>query len=317
MRIWIFTAALFLFPAVLPASGPVNSAGPLSVRSVPRTPGTHSSIRVDVDMTLVPVTVVDPIGRNVTGLRPDNFLLFDGKNSRPIVSFSRQDAPVSVGIILDSSGSMRHKLNAARRAVQELFKQLNPEDEALLITVSGRAEIKSSLVSDPSSMANTLMFGKAGGLTPLVDGIYLALQRMRHAHNPRKALVVVSDGGDNNSRYTLRELLSYASECDTQIYTIGLLENPQSPEEAEGPELLKRLAGHTGGRAFAVRGETDMRDSMARIGITLHNQYVLGYYPPGDVPPGKYRKIRVELRVPRGTPQLQVYARRGYYAPLR
>ena len=140
---------------------------------------------------------------------------------------------------------------------------------------------------------------------------------MKRARNPRRALVVVSDGGDNNSRYTYSELMTLAQEADTEIFTIGLVEDPKTPEEAAGPELLAKLSGRTGGRNFFVQDASSLRDSMARIGITLHNQYVLGYYPPEDAPAGKYRKIQVKLKLPSGLPRLQIYARRGYYAPER
>jgi Ca-activated chloride channel family protein len=138
---------------------------------------------------------------------------------------------------------------------------------------------------------------------------------MKKARNPRKALVVVSDGGDNNSRYTLRELLARAIEAGTLIYTVGLHQNPQTQEEMAGPALLENLSEKTGGLNFSITDMKDLGTTMSMIGVTLHNQYVLGYYPPPNVPSGKYRKITVELLVPKGTPRLQVYARNGYYVP--
>jgi VWFA-related protein len=283
----------------------------------PRQPAPRASIRVDVNMTLVPVTVVDRLGRNVLGLERDNFQLYDGKEQRPIVSFTQQDAPVSVGIVFDSSGSMNTKLLDARAAVSELFGHLNPEDEALLVGVAERAQLKAGMTSDLADVADRILFTKAGGRTPLLDGVYLALEKIRHARNPRKALVVISDGGDNNSRYSMKELLTLAQEADTQIYAIALVHSPDSPEEVGGPELLEKLATQTGGRSFEADNFARVRDAMARIGVTLHNQYVIGYYPPDDAPSGKYRKIRVELKLPAGVPRLQIYARQGYYAPER
>jgi Ca-activated chloride channel family protein len=317
MRTTVIAAVLFFAP-VLPRFAAAGDGGPKLLDGVtPRQSASRSSIRVDVNMTLVPVTVVDRLGRNVLGLDRDNFQLYDGKEQRPIVSFSQQDAPVSVGVVFDSSGSMSTKLSDARAALAELFRHLNPEDEALLVGVAERAELKAGMTSDLAGVADTVLFTKAGGRTPLLDGVYLALEKIRHARNPRKALIVISDGGDNNSRYTMQELLTLAQEADTQIYSIVLVHNPDTPEEAGGPELLGKLAAQTGGRAFESRNFANVRDAMARIGITLHNQYVIGYYPPDDAPAGKYRKIRVELRLPAGVPRLQVYARQGYYAPDR
>lgn len=268
-------------------------------------------------MTLVPVSVIDPLGRNVLGLERDNFRVYDGKQQRPIVSFSQQDAPASVGIVFDSSGSMSTKISDARAALGELFRRLNPEDEAFLVGVADRAELNAGMSSDFGSMANEVLFTKAGGRTSLLDGVYLALDKIRRAHNPRKALIVISDGGDNNSRYSLREVESLAMEADAQIYSIALVRNPGTPEEAAGPELLEDLANQTGGRMFDAQNFSRVRDAMARIGTNLHNQYMIGYYPPENVPAGKYRKIRVELKVPPGVPRLQIYARRGYYTPDR
>ena len=314
-------AGIVLLWTALPAGGEaMPDQGPNlldNVRPKPEAQRSAASIRVDVELALVPVTVVDPLGRNVLGLARDNFQLYDNKKPRRIVSFSRQDAPVSVGIVFDASGSMSEKLRSARSAVAELVRELNPHDEAFLVGIGDRPEMRLGLTSNLGELGNSLLFTKAAGKTALIDGVYMALQRVGRAHNPRRALVVVSDGGDNNSRYTYSELMSYAEEADTQIYTIGLVANPHTPEEAAGADLLANLSKRTGGRAFIVNTPRDMQDAMARIGVTLHNEYVLGYYPPDDAPAGKYRKIKVELKVPHGLPRLQIYARRGIYTPYR
>ncbi|HJT87316.1 MAG TPA: VWA domain-containing protein [Bryobacteraceae bacterium] len=286
-------------------------------RLQPTHPAAGIDIRVDANMTLVPVTVTDDLGRNVRGLRKQNFRVFDGAEPRPIVSFSQQDAPVSVGLVFDCSRSMTDKFKTARDAANELFHNLNPGDESFLVTISDRAELRQKFTSNLADVENALVFTHPNGTTSLVDGVYLALAQMKKAHNPRKALIVVSDGGDNNSRYTLRELIDRAVEADTMIYTIGIFQNPQSVEEAEGPDLLKKLSDSTGGLPYAVQNIKDLCTTMARIGITLHNQYLLGYYPPDNAPGGKYRRIRVEVLVPEGTPRLQIYARTGYYVPQR
>jgi Ca-activated chloride channel family protein len=314
----VFVAAL-LFSCGVAGFAEVSGRGPklLDESAVPKTGTNRASIRVNVDMTLVPVTVVDPLGRNVLGLTRENFEIYDGAEPRQIVSFHRQDAPVSVGIIFDRSGSMAEKLSAARAAASELFRQLNPEDEAFLVGVADQPEVKITMGSDFGAIANTLLFTRARGLTALLDAVYMGLNRIRRAGNPRKALVVVSDGGDNYSRYSMKDVLDYAAEAGAQIYTIGLLHNPHSPEESAGGDLLEKLAKKTGGRSFVVHNHGNMRDAMARIGVTLHNEYVLGYYPPSEAEAGKYRTIKVRLKLPSGLPKLQVYARNGYYAPQR
>jgi Ca-activated chloride channel homolog len=276
-----------------------------------------ANIKVDVSMTLVPVAVQDVTGRNVLGLERSNFKVFDGKQQRPIVAFGQQDAPVSVGLVFDCSQSMKSKFKVAREAPRELFQEMNPEDEAFLVTVSSQATLAQDFTSRFAEIRNALMFTKPNGETALIDGAYLALAHLAKAHNPRKVLIIISDGGDNNSRYTMHELEDLAREADTQIFAICLFQNPNSPEELEGPQLLGDLAGASGGIRYLISDPQAMRETFGRIGTTIHNEYVLGYYPPNDVPAGKYRKIQVKLDVPNGFPPLQVYARTGYYAPER
>jgi Ca-activated chloride channel family protein len=276
---------------------------------------TNSSIRVDVNMALVPVTVLDSSGRNVTGLSRENFRVFDGDEQRPIISFGTADAPISVGLIYDCSRSMTDKFAIARQAPAQLFAQLNPEDEAFLVTVSDRPVLRQDFTSDFTEIQNALLFTHPNGTTSLLDGIYMGLEKLKQAHNPRKALIVVSDGGDNNSRYTLRELSSLAAETDAEIFAICLYGNPQSDEEANGPALLSRLAQASGGINHVIADVNAMRSTFGRIGVTLHHQYVLGYYPSGNAPSGKYRKIKVQLLLPQGIQRLRIFSRSGYYAP--
>lgn len=277
---------------------------------------TKSSIRVDVNMTLVPVTVLDTLGHNVMGLDRANFRVIDG-TERQIVAFAQSDAPVSVGLIFDCSRSMREKFKVARTAPRQLYQQLNPDDESFLVTVSDKPELRQDFTNAFNDIENGLLFTNPNGTTSLLDGVFMGLQQLKKAHNPRKALIVVSDGGDNNSRYTLRELTELAAEADTQIFSICLFQNPQTVEEEEGPSLLTKLAQASGGINYLIGDVNDMKNSFAKIGVTLHNQYVLGYYPPDNAPSGKYRKITVLLLVPPGLPKLHVYSRSGYYVPER
>lgn len=304
---------LLLFAFLIPCFGQFTEQ---SIRRN-RPAANPSNIRINVDLALVPVTVLDLSGRTVTGLARENFRVFDDASPVPIVSFGRQDQPISVGLIYDCSSSMQTKFKTAREAPRALFQQLNPDDESFLITVSNKSYLRHGLTADFSEIENALLFTHPEGTTSLIDGIYLGLQEIKKSHNPRRALVVVSDGGDNDSRYSLRQLESIAEESDTQIFTMGLFQDPQSHEEEEGPHLLGSLTKRTGGITFAINNVNDLRQAMSKIGITLHNQYVLGYYPPDEVESGKYRKIRVQLLVPRGSPPLRIFARSGYYAPDR
>ena len=257
--------------------------GPLARRTA-RQPSTSANIRVDVNMVLVPVSVMDSYGRSVSGLGPENFRVFDSSHQVPIVSFGIQDQPITVGLIFDCSRSMREKFRIASEAPRELFEQLNPDDESFLITVADKAELRQSLTSSFNELQNALVFTQPRGMTSLLDGIYMGLQQIRKAHNPRKALVVISDGGDNNSRYMLRDLQNIAVEADTQIFAAGLYDDPRTPEETEGPALLNDLCERTGGANFIVTDVSRLHDAMGKIGVALHNQYMLGYIRPTTAP---------------------------------
>jgi Ca-activated chloride channel homolog len=275
----------------------------------------NATIRIDVNMALVPVTVLDTTGHNVMGLDRENFRVFDGTEQRPIVAFAQSDAPVSVGLIFDCSRSMREKFKIARQAPAELFKHLNPDDESFLITVSDQPHLRQDFTNAFNDLQNALLFTNPDGTTSLLDGVYMGLQQLKKAHNPRKALIVVSDGGDNNSRYSLRELATLAAESDTQIFSICLFEHPQTVEEQDGPALLTKLSQASGGITYLISQVHEMQTAFGKVGVTLHNQYVLGYYPPESGQSGKYRRITVQLLVPPGLPKLHVYSRNGYYVP--
>jgi len=266
-------------------------------------------------MALVPVTVLDTLGHNVLGLDRENFRVFDGTEQRPIVTFGQSDAPVSVGLIFDCSRSMREKYKIAREAPTELFNQLNPDDESFLVTVADKPRLRQNFTSAFNDIQNALLFTNPEGTTSLLDGVYMGIQQLKRGHNPRKALVVVSDGGDNNSRYTLRELTSLAAEADIQIFSICLYDKPQTVEEVDGPALLGKLTQASGGINYMITDVNEMKTAFGKVGVTLHNQYVIGYYPPDGAPCGKYRKITVKVLVPAGLPKLKIYARNGYFVP--
>ena len=281
----------------------------------------RANIRVDTNLVLIPVTVTDPLNRFVTGLDQDSFKAFEDKVEQKIVSFGSEDAPLSIGIVFDTSGSMGPKLEKSRQAVSEFFKTANPEDEAFLVEFSDRPELATPFTHNLEEIQNRLTFTQSKGRTALLDGIYLALHTMKKAHNPRKALIVISDGGDNSSRYTESEIKNLVKEADVQIYAIGIYEpmsaRGRSPEELSGPGLLTDVSEPTGGRHFIVENLNELPDVAAKIGIELRNQYVLGYNPSNQARDGKYRKVNVKLVQPRGLPPLHAFWRTGYYAPTQ
>src|SRR6267154_4068863 len=278
---------------------------------------THTrALKVAVDLVLVPVTITDPMNRLVTGLDKENFLLFEGSSKEEIKSFSSEDAPVSLGVIFDSSGSMSSKMDRAKDAVVEFFKTANPQDEFFMITFSDAPEVVSDFTNSVDEIQGKLVFTVPRKRTALLDAIYMGVSKMRQAKFAKKALLIISDGGDNHSRYTEGEIKALVKEADVMIYAIGIYDRYfASAEERLGPGLLSEITELTGGRAFTTENPNDLADVATKIGIELRNQYVLGYRPNKIARDGKWRKIKVKLTPPKGLPPLRVYARTGYYAP--
>ncbi len=284
---------------------------------VPASLNTHiRPLKVDVDLVLVPVTITDPMNRLVTGLEKDNFEIFEGNSKEQIKSFSSEDAPVSLGVIFDSSGSMASKMERAKDAVVEFFKTANPQDEFFMITFSDEPEMVADFTSSVDDIQSKLIYTMPQKRTALLDAIYMGVSKMRQAKYPKKALLIISDGGDNHSRYTENEIKALVKEADVMVYAIGIYDHYfATPEESLGPQLLGEITELTGGRAFTVENPNDLADVATKIGVELRNQYVIGYRPSKEVRDGKWRKIKVKLLPPKGLPPLRVYARTGYYAP--
>jgi Ca-activated chloride channel family protein len=282
-------------------------------------PGLKAHVRplkVDVDLVLVPVTITDPLNRLVTGLEKENFQLVEGSAAQEIRTFSSEDAPVSLGVIFDSSGSMSSKMDRAKDAVIEFFKTANPQDEFFMITFSDTPEEVTDFTSSVDDIQGKLVYAVPRKRTALLDAIYMGISKMRQAKYAKKALLIISDGGDNHSRYTEGEIKALVNEADVMIYAIGIYDRYfASAEERLGPGLLSEITELTGGRAFTIDNPNDLADVATKIGIELRNQYVLGYRPKNVVRDGKWRKIKVKLMPPKGLPPLKVYARTGYYAP--
>ena len=277
-----------------------------------------SRIRMNVDMVLVPVTVADPMNRLVTGLEREDFLVVENGNQQTIRTFASEDAPVSIGIIFDLSGSMTSKLTRARESIMQFIKTSNPEDEFFVIGFNDRPELIEDFTSSVEDIQARLATVRSGHRTALLDAIYFGVAKMKDARHERKALLVVSDGGDNSSRYTEGEVRSQVRESDTEIYSIGIFDPyAPTPEERNGPQLLDDLSEETGGRLFRVDDIAEMGDIAEKISTELRNQYVIGYRPRDLIRDGKWRKVKVKVNPPQGLPPLTVHARTGYYAPLQ
>lgn len=318
MRLRCLVALLFASAAVL--LGQSDQAA--------KSPADTASFRADSTLVLVPVSVTDPSNRYVLGLTKDDFHLSEDNVEQKITSFSSEDAPLSVGLLVDTSGSMGAKLDTSRHAVSEFMKTLNATDEAFLVEFSDQAQLSVPITHDSVAIESAMTSATSGGLTALLDAVHLGLQEMKRAKNPRKALLVISDGGDNNSRYTSSQITDLVREADVQIYAMGVFEPTLSfglpasltggklgVAELDGPRLLSEIANQTGGRALAATNLRELPSIAERIGIELRNQYVLAYSPQNQTRDGKYRKIEVKLDQPKVLPELKARWRLGYYAP--
>jgi VWFA-related protein len=324
-KFWIFNVVWVVCISLAGAADrslndPKVSIEPRTQRADRTEPRPRANIRVDSTLVLIPVTVTDPLNRFVTGLEKENFRLFEDKLEQEVLQFSAEDVPLSIGIVFDASGSMGNKLQKSREAVSQFVRTANPEDEFFLVQFNDRTEMLQTFTRELGDIQGKLAFTQSKGRTALLDGVYLSLHEMKKARNPRKALLVISDGGDNNSRYTETEIKNLVREADVQIYGIGIYEpmgqRGRTAEELAGPGLLTEIAEQTGGRQYAVDNLNELPDVAGKIGIELRNQYILGYSPANQERNGKYRKVQVKLVQPRGLPPLRASWRMGYYAPL-
>ncbi|HTF72265.1 MAG TPA: VWA domain-containing protein, partial [Edaphobacter sp.] len=251
-----------------------------------------------------------------TGLSRNEFFLTEKNAPQEIKSFAAEDTPVSIGIIMDLSGSMSNKVVRARESIIEFLRTSNPQDEFFIIGFNDRPELIEDFTSSIDDIEARLQTVRAGKRTALLDAIYYGLNKMKQARYERKAILIVSDGGDNRSRYTENEVRNLVRESDTQLFSIGIFDAyAATAEERNGPLLLHDLSEETGGQLFRVDDISDMTDIATKISAELRNQYVIGYKPSDAKRDGKWRKVKVKLVPPPGLPPLTVHARSGYYAP--
>lgn len=287
----------------------------LASANVAASAGHMHAIKQNVDLVLVPVSVTDSKQRLVTGLDQSNFQVLEGKKVQEIRHFSNEDAPVSLGVIVDTSGSMKDKLERVREAVTQFCEMANVEDEFFMITFSDEPHMASDFTNAAQDIEKELLYLNPRGRTALLDAIYMGVEKMRQARYSKKALLVISDGGDNHSRYGEREVQSAVKESDVMIYAIGTFDrNVPTQEEMLGPGLLTNVAQVTGGQAFTLENPNEMPAVAHRIGSELRTQYVLGYRPEKAPHDGKWHKISVKLKLPAKLSFLRVHAKTGYYA---
>lgn len=325
-RAWAFIrferslVTLTLFTSLALAQTTTESQGQQTTSPPDLQQGAVPTFRAHADLVLIPVTVTDDVNRFVLGLQKEDFQLFEDGVEQNVSLFSGEDAPLSVGVLFDKSASMSYKLGSSRDATTQLLNALNKEDQAFLVEFADLATLSVGFTANTAEIRGALKNAQAAGMTALLDAVNTGLVEMKEAKNSRKAIVVVSDGGDNRSHYTAAQIESLVREADVQIYAMGVFEpvfsSALTPEEISGPRLLSEIATQTGGRAFAAAVPGDMPSVATRIAVELRNQYVLGYYPKNKSRDGKYRNVEVRVAPPPGLGSpLKVHWRLGYYAP--
>jgi Ca-activated chloride channel family protein len=299
--------------AIVPRAKPKPAVDAASIRP--------ADLRVDVPLVLIPVNVTTPLGSSVTGLAKENFRLFEDGVEQTITHFANEDAPVSIGLLLDTSGSMRNKMKKSLEAAGELFKTASLDDEFFLIEFNERPRLTAPFTRDSNDLYKRLVRARPVGRTSLLDALHLAMAQMKNASNSRKAIVLLSDGGDNHSRHTESEIKKAVHEADVQIYALGIFDSEdytkRTIEERNGPYLLDDLARETGGKHLPVGRLNDLPAICARIGAELHSQYLLGYSPANSTCDGKYRKVLVTPVATPNMPPLKAHFRPGYIAPAQ
>ena len=296
--------------SIIPRAAPSASLNPDAVRS--------EHLRVDAPLVLVPVHAVSAAGANVTDLAAVNFQVFEDGIEQKITYFSQDDAALSVGLVFDSSGSMSNKIDKSANAAASFFKTSNTGDEFFLVEFGERPKLVTPFTFDSDEVYRKIAHTKAFGRTSMIDAIHLALIQMKNAKNFRKAIVILSDGGDNRSRLTRGQIKGALLESDVQLYAMGifdagdLLRHPR--EEQNGPRLLDELAEHTGGRVYPVDNLSDLESISYQLGLALRSEYLIGYMPSNRSRDGKYRRITIDLG--NRSPIPRISYRRGYYAPV-
>ena len=310
----------------LPATAQENPLDQVNTQAPVKAPQAHGAVEapgsslprlhVEANLVLVPMTVTDPMNRLVTGLESPNFEIFDNNTGQAIKSFSTEDTPVTIGVVFDLSGSMQTKFVRARNALSEFLRTSNPADEFFVVGFNDRPAVIVDYTSDVDDVEARMVMLRPENRTALIDAVYLGINKLKQAKYERKALLIVSDGGDNRSRYSEGELRRVVRESDVQIYSIGIFDTYAPTNEEElGPLLLTDISEMTGGRMFKVSDAGDMSDIAARISQELRNQYVIGYRPSDMKKDGNWRKLKVRLVPPPGLPPMTVHFRQGYYAP--
>ncbi|HQR32385.1 MAG TPA: VWA domain-containing protein [Blastocatellia bacterium] len=271
---------------------------------------------VNTELVSLTITVTDPYNRLVTGLDKQHFEIFEDKVKQEITHFSDDDVPVSLGIVFDVSGSMKGKLERARDALKAFIQTSHNDDDFFLVGFNQRANLLAEF-TDGDTLSNKLHLVDPKGQTAVYDAVYLGIEKVKQGHHDKRALLLISDGQDNSSRYTYGELRKLLKEAGVQIYCIGIVEmggGSGGALDMQGQGILEEIAQVTGGKAFFPRTAAELEDQTTRIALELRHQYSIGYMPTNIKKDGQWHKIKVNVKQPRGLPTLKVQHKEGYYA---
>ena len=309
------TAVALLFAGSLTAQIPAVIT-PRTSRAASQSPASPGLLRSDSSLVVIPAWVTTASGASVTSLTKENFHLSEDNVEKPIDYFIKDDAPLSIGLLFDTSGSMKSKMDKASESVAAFFRTANTEDEFFLVEFNERARLTIPFTPDSAAISSRISHTKPFGRTSLFDSIDVALKHMKKARHARKAIVIVSDGGDNWSWHTARQIRNALVESDVQLCAMGIFDSELAKSPAEnrkGPAVLDELATQTGGRHYPVDDLNDLPAISERIGLDLRNEYLLGYYA-ADSRDGKYHHVKVHVTPPDGMPALRANYRKGYFA---
>jgi len=271
-------------------------------------------ITLGTDIVNVSVSVTDPYGRFVTGLAKDHFDVYDDKVKQQIAHFTDDDAPVSLGIVYDVSGSMKERIGRSIKALRRFIDTSHQDDDFFLIAFNDRAKLVQDFTTSGDNILGHLMFANPKGSTALYDAAYIAVEKVQQGRHSKKALLIISDGQDNNSRYTYKELRNRVKEADVQIYAIGITDPASDSLAGFGRSVLEEMARMTGGRAFFPNAynEPELVEICTRIALELRHQYSIGFYPTDIASDAKWHKVQVKVNPPRGLGRLSLNYRDGY-----
>src|SRR2546422_8853941 len=316
-KIWVFIVAAF-FVIALPALILARAGRGQKSQEASGEKGQNQTLKVDVDLVLMNATVTDSLNRYVSGLGQEHFQIWEDKLEQKIAYFSSEDVPISLGMIFDVSGSMKDKISTARDAAVTFLKTGNPKDEYFLVEFANRPEVAADFTTDVSKLQSKLIFTPAKGMTAMYDSVSLGLEKLKEGSNPKKALLLITDGEDNRSRYTFQNVKDFVKEQDAQIYAIGITDewNSQLGAGHTGRAMIEELTDLTGGRAVFPGSVFELGDNCTKITVDPKKQNNIRDHSSKSAKDGKWRKLRMKINPPKGIQHLNVRSKSGYYAPM-